>query len=418
MSVSLDHINALFKDRFGEGPVETIRETPYFLKMVKAVKISKNYTVPINLRPGHSMLYSGNAYEKVNYKAYQLPVIKEAKGEISAKFFKVEIPLGVIDSLNKNNTEDGLAYQTAKYFINDAVRTNQLLAELSYMFGDEGLPEIIGKRTTYNGQPIASSVRNPLVLTYNTKTTSEAAVRILLNGRIKLANQTYIYTVVDINDSEILLSAPNHAARNVSIPATGTRIYIETQKDNDNLGLYQLMNASGEVLGINSDQYRNWKPNSFDIGNSKLTLAKVKEAATMLITKGGVMNEDLVLFIAQETWDNLSTEIDSARRFDSSYRSEANTVGQRKVGIMHSNGMIELRYHPLMKRNTAFLMTNPTSKDNLITLTTDQVMTFENNKNFKNSENSSSAYIIGKMYFAPFMHDRRRHVLLTNITNE
>ncbi len=416
MAVTLDNINALFKQRFGEGPKETLEDKPYFIKIAKTVQISRRYTVPVNLRPGHSMIYSGDAYEKVTYKDYESPELRDAEGRITAKFFKVEVPLGIIDSLNKTADNNSLAYDTAGYFIDDALRVNQLLAELSYMYGENGLPLFTSKTPTGNFNGVALET-NQFVMGFEAGKTSKQILRLMLNSKITIGTGTAVYTVVNISTTGDSLLLQASSAGDVTAAASSGQAYIESQKDNDCFGLYQLMNSTGIVLGIDGSQYHNWRGNTQDCGNARLTIAKVKEYASSLITSGGIMNEDLCLFVSQESWDNISAEIDAGRQFDQSYKMDKNVTGQRKVGIMHSNGMIEIKYHPLMKRDTAFLMTDPANKKNLITLTNGQVMSFENNKRFMSAENSSSAYMIGKMYFAPFMRDRRRHAVITNIDN-
>ena len=425
MSITLDQINVLFKQRFADKTTETILETPYFLTNVQTVKVSKEYTVPINLKPGHSMRYAQNPFEKVPYREYSGPHIKEAKGTITAKFFKIEVPLGVIDALNKNNGRDSLAYETARYFIDDAVKTNQLLAELSFMYGETGLPSIIENSDEFLGQKLAAE---QLALVYDERSTSDAILRIINNSKtwaIDGTGQThgsntpedeYQITNIDFKEKKILLNSRRNSITNLK-KLTSFRLAVATQPFNDNIGLYQLMNERGEVLGIDDREYTNWQPSTYDCENSPLTIKKIKEAASSLITRGGVMDEPLYLYVSQETWDNLSDEFEERRRLDYSYNDQKATSGQRTVSIVHSNGEINVVYHPLMKRGMGFLMTNPKSGNNLINLTTDSIMEFENDKNFSASENSSSAYVIGKMYFSPFMRDRRRHLLIKNIEN-
>lgn len=425
MSVTLDEINALFKQCFSSETTETIKETPYFLKMVKTVRVSKEYTVPINLKPGHSMRYAQNPFEKVAYQEYSGPHIKEAKGTITAKFFKVEVPLGVIDNLNKNNGRGGISYETARYFIHDAVKTNQLLAELSFMYGESGLPTISSVDANFGGKTLSST---QAALIFEKSSTSDAILRIINNSKVWAikSDETLVANVsvpheykvlnIDFAENKILLESTVNSIRALST-LKNFRLCVATQLNNDNLGLVQLMDKKGVVLGIDDEDYVNWKPNVFDCENSQLTVRKVKDAASSLITRGGVMDEDLYLFVSQDTWDDLSSEIDGLRHFDYTYNQNMNIAGQRSVGIVHSNGMIHIIYHPLMKRGMAFLLTNPKDPSNLINLTTEKIMEFENDKNFAASENSSSAYVIGKMYFAPFTRDRRRHLLIKNITN-
>ena len=425
MSITLDQINALFKQCFAAETTETIKETPYFLKMTKTVKVSKEYTVPINLKPGHSMRYAQNPFEKVAYREYSGPHIKEAKGTITAKFFKIEVPLGVIDGLNKNSGRDGLAYETARYFIHDAVKTNQLLAELSFMYGEEGLPTITSVDNTFGGNALPPT---QIAFNYDALSTADAILRIINNSKVWIVKEdgtplkntdgSYEYQILNIDfvQKRILVESSDTAIS--AVPTSGNfRLCVATQLDNDNLGLLQLMRRRGVVLGIDDNAYVNWQPGYFDCGKDRLTIRKVKDAASFLITRGGVMDEDLYLFVSQDSWDDLSSEIDAGRQFDYSYDSGKNMSGQRSVGIMHSNGIIHVVYHPLMKRGMAFLLTDPKNANNLINLTTDKIMEFENDKDFSASENSSSAYVIGKMYFSPFTRDRRRHLLIENIVN-
>ena len=131
-------------------------------------------------------------------------------------------------------------------------------------------------------------------------------------------------------------------------------IYWNSSFGNQMSGVRQILTNSGSLFNINAGTYALWQANTFDCQSTQLTFGKLQGAVALGVNRG--LEGKVIALVSPPTFANLVNEQAGARRYDSSYSSDKEQNGTRKIEFFSSNGIIEIVPHIFMHQGEAYLL--------------------------------------------------------------
>ena len=225
--------------------------------------------------------------------------------------------------------------------------------EISALYGQAG----IGTIGTVSG---AVSTNNTL---YIQATHWAPGIWEGMNGaRLRIYNTTtaiatsgiYTITKVDSVNKCITTTSTNSPAL-----TSGDTIYFAESRtvsgtNLDQLGIHALLNNAGTYHGISATTYSLWKGTESDVGTLNLTMGKINDAVALAVGKG--LDEDVVIYVNPEVWNDLyATEI-SYRRFTTQPKRGDYSVGAEGLEFYTQSGKITVKASIFVKVGFAYML--------------------------------------------------------------
>jgi hypothetical protein len=148
------------------------------------------------------------------------------------------------------------------------------------------------------------------------------------------------------------------AAVPLSVVATD-KLYFEGSQGNEFIGLHEISQKSGLLFGINNAQHDLFQGNIVDVGanysggEAVLSFEKCEEAVAAAMEKG-LGEESITILCNPRSWNNLLTEQDAKRMYDSSYSSSTTEQGTRVIKFFGMNGEMKIIASTFIKEGYAY----------------------------------------------------------------
>jgi hypothetical protein len=114
------------------------------------------------------------------------------------------------------------------------------------------------------------------------------------------------------------------------------------------VGLMTIARNTGTLYNISASTYALWAANSFDVGTSGLTLAKVLEAAGKSADKG--CDEKMTCLVPVRCFQSLVSDQAALRKYDASYNKGKFENGAESITFLGATGAIEIVPYMYMKQ--------------------------------------------------------------------
>lgn len=158
-------------------------------------------------------------------------------------------------------------------------------------------------------------------------------------------------TVVDHDNKKVTVTGDTSDTAAIDV---GSVLYPLGAYGNDQYGIkYQLDNAS-TLFGIDASAYALWKANEYTVSGN-LTMSEILKGQARAVNRGG-LDEDVVLFVSPDNFENLNDDLSALREFDSSYSAERGENGFSSIKYKGQAGVIEIISHPYMMDGDGFSM--------------------------------------------------------------
>lgn len=121
------------------------------------------------------------------------------------------------------------------------------------------------------------------------------------------------------------------------------RIFYKGAKDEECDGLLKIagLEAGESYLGLPVNSYPDmWAGNVKDVSGA-LDFDTVQTELMEVMARGGAVSK-YRLYCSHPTWNSLSSEMDALRALDSSYSSDKNTLGQKRIEYHTGGGTVEI----------------------------------------------------------------------------
>lgn len=117
-------------------------------------------------------------------------------------------------------------------------------------------------------------------------------------------------------------------------------------------GLFAIAENTGTLFGISAATYGQWSASSSSAGSSRLTMAKITNAAAKAAIKCGM--RPLKCLVSTYTWSDLNNDLAAIRR---DARNGGGNIELGHTGITYygPNGRVEICPHPMVKAGEALI---------------------------------------------------------------
>lgn len=132
-----------------------------------------------------------------------------------------------------------------------------------------------------------------------------------------------------------------------------------TPEHKDMLGLHQIAFERSSLFSINNSNEPLFQGNVVDVGASGspavLNFAKVEEAVAASVEKG-LQEEEMCVMVNSNSWNDLLTEQQAKRQYDSSYNSSEQEDGSKAIKFYGQAGSIKIVPHTYIKEGFAYAL--------------------------------------------------------------
>ena len=119
-------------------------------------------------------------------------------------------------------------------------------------------------------------------------------------------------------------------------------------------GIHSILTKSGDIFGIDSDQFSLFKGNVYPAGGAALSFTKLTLAAARAVEKG--LEGSLWVLVNPRTWANLMNDQAALRKYDASYSSEKVELGSKAIKFYSQNGELEIEPSIYVKEGYAYML--------------------------------------------------------------
>lgn len=161
------------------------------------------------------------------------------------------------------------------------------------------------------------------------------------------------------HNADVVVSAVDVAARTVTVTGTnaaivpGDQLFFKGTYDAGHIGLMSIAQNTGILFGINASSFELWKANSYNVGTTAISLAKILAAAAMAANKG--CSEKLKCLVPVDAFQVLVSNEAALRQYDSSYSESKGKNGMKTLSFFGATGEIEIVPYKYIKAGE-FLM--------------------------------------------------------------
>ncbi len=120
------------------------------------------------------------------------------------------------------------------------------------------------------------------------------------------------------------------------------------------IGIDKIISTTGTLFGIPTNQYSLWRGNNQTLNNVKFKLENVQTAIAQAVNRGA-LEGDVEVLVNPRTFSTMVTTEAGARRYDDSYKSEAQN-GFESITFWHQAGKATIRSHRKVKEGQSFML--------------------------------------------------------------
>ena len=160
-------------------------------------------------------------------------------------------------------------------------------------------------------------------------------------------------TSVDVVNKTLTVSA---ASADITAIDAGSPTYVRFAgaAGNEMAGLDRILTNTGSLFGIDASAYALWKANTFAVGGTSLTFAKLQQAVATAQARG--LAEDVDVLINPTSWVDLLNQQAALRMYDSSYSAAKVDNGSKTIEFMSQNGIMRIHSHIYVKEGEGFIL--------------------------------------------------------------
>lgn len=355
-------LDGLFKIVYGEGPVNAVPEVSIIQKEVKfqkADKIGKSYNFPVILsqEAGVTYLAANAGVSTLNDSiAAQL---KEASVDANQIIVRGQMDY---EAAAKAVTSKEAFQNASELLVENLMETASKRLEMAFLYGRSATGIGVGDSSTNQSATrtrvlmlasawapgIWSGVENAQINFYRSDTNALVSSGTDAIFTVQSVDHANRYVFVDGTATGI-------TALDTALAATDCYIHWRGAKDVEPIGIDKIVTNTGSLFGIDASVYSLWAGSSFSAGSAALTVAKILNASTLAVAKGGLMEEATVL-LSPKSFLNLAGTITDLRRQNGGQKEVTGIGGFENIQLMGVNGKLNLVPHSYVKEGEAFIV--------------------------------------------------------------
>lgn len=337
---TLNSLNGNFKKVYADDLVKLIPQSVkiwYEMDFIPADKQGGlNYNVPVVLQNEHGITYGGGDGEAFALNAPVAGTIKQATVQGVEMVLRSMISYGAASRAEKS---EGAFVRTTKHVVSSMKESLDKKLEAQGLYGQVGLGKVDAE-TASTTVTIKDAEFAPGLWT------GAEGMRIeFYNGATKQAEACI--SGVSIENKTLTLDTA------VTV-ADGADIFEKGAKSKEFAGIHKVLTNAGSLFGIDASQYNLWKSFEYDVAGA-FSFNKIQLGLAGAAGKG--LDEDIDLYISNDSFAKLANDQAALRRHDSSYKSEEGKVGNKALTYYGQTGDIRIHPHSMVKEGYAYGLT-------------------------------------------------------------
>jgi hypothetical protein len=351
----------LFKVVYGDGPIKAVAEVAYLQKNIKfqnADKIGKSYNFPVILsnEAGVTYLAAGAGVSTLN--AAVAATVKEAVVDANQIIIRGQMDYEAAAKAVKSKE----AFQSAsELLVENLMDTGSRRLEMAMLYGRSAT----GLGTASSSTNVSTTVTN---LNISALTWSPGVWAGSENAVINLYTVAGNTLVSSGTNADFVITSVDYANLKVKVTGTTTGItaldtalaapcYIHWKgaRAIEPIGIDAIIANTGTLFGIDASVYGLWAGSTYSAASATLTIAKILNAVSAAVSKGGLMEEVDVL-MSPKTFTNITGTMTDIRRQNGGIKETTGIGGFENLVLMGPNGKLNVVPHPMIKEGEAFIV--------------------------------------------------------------
>ena len=352
-------LDGLFKDVYGDGPVNVIPDVSFLQKRIpfkETEKIGKQYAFPVVLSQEQGVTYLASGAGVSTLESSVASQLKEA--QVDAHQIIVRGQMDYEAAAKASNSK--VAFKNAsELLVENLMDTAAKRQEIAMLYGRS--PTGIG---TASGSANGSATTT--VITVSAATWAPGIWSGLENCSINFykvsddtlvsssANAVFVVSNIDFVNRKFTVTgtATGITALDLALAAP-CYIHFKNAKSAEPIGLDKICLNAGTLFNISASDYAMWAGNTYSAGSAVITTSKILNALKYAVGKGGLMEECDVL-LSPASFLNLSGSMTDLRR--QSGDAKTGVAGFEVIQILGPNGKVNIVPHPMVKEGEGFVV--------------------------------------------------------------
>lgn len=376
-SVSDNSVLDLFKEVYGDH-TDLLPDDGHLAKAMpfsEKAKVGQNYneSVTLTYETGFTLSDSTEAFEINPARA---GVVKQAQVVPFITVLPSIVPWGIISRSAGAGAK--AFFDATKYIIKNNLRSHYQLLEALRLYGrsEKKLGYVSYATATYRGASFTDGTgtltkkdNSTITFTNGVNTTQKAILlkpgnfasglwvgmegvkvnqidsnnAIVASGTLKGVNSELGYIIVDFTP----------------VAATSTTshrlCYDGMEQNKDMIGVHNILNNTGTLFNINTQEYSLWQGNVVDVNQGKFTMQVFQDGVADMVNRGG-MEGDLDIYVNPRSWADVVTEETNQVRYDSKYKPSKVVNGFEAAEFHSQNGSAMFHSHRMVMEGDAFAL--------------------------------------------------------------
>ena len=361
-------LNGLYKDRYADKVQDLV---PDHIKLYNAVKFDEakktgdSYVEPVILS-----LESGFTYGGEDGGLFELEDAKEFKmkrASIKARELVLRSAIS-IGALNRSASGEQSIEKAMDLMVGNMLKSIYHRLEVQMFYGQSGLGD-----SKVAASSITEAAGNTTILIKDSEWaagvwngTTNATVNLVVNGAVVLDTgvpKKFIVNGYSLKDKSVTLAGTLITASDVA-DTDEVSIYFNTAIDasaakQEFIGVHAISQETTNLFGVANATEPLFQGSIVDVGTSAtpvvLSQAKIEEGISSMVEKG-LMEEEVCVYVNPKQWDDLLSEQDAKRTFDSSYSPNKHQSGSREIEFFGQNGTIKIKASTFVKQGYAYII--------------------------------------------------------------
>lgn len=358
---TISTLDGLFKVVYGDnGPENLIPEVSYLQKRIKfkeTERIGKSYNFPVVLSQEHGVTYLSAGAGTTTLESSIAATVKEAS--VDAQQIIVRGQMDYEAAAKAQNSK--AAFKSAsELLVENLMETASKRLEIAMLYGRS--PTGLGTADSSSNVNATSTNVTMLLATWSPGIWSglegcKVNFYKVSDDSLVSSSSDAIFEVVSVNYSTRVIkfsgTATGITALDTALGLGDCYIHFKNAKSAEPYGLDKIIQNSGSLFGIDASVYGLWAGSSYSASSAALTVAKILNAVSLAVGKGGLMEEADVL-VSPKTFTNLSGTMSDLRQRDGG--SKEGVGGFETIALFGPNGKLNVVPHPMVKEGEAFIV--------------------------------------------------------------
>lgn len=361
MTVTATQLSGMFKEQYGDEILQLVPDVAKLIKMVPFVESEKEignlYHQPVIVNNEHGVTYAAQNAGAFTLNSAIPLTMKDA--QVPGAQILLRSAIDYESAARASN--DVKAFKKATgLLVQNMMESMRKRLEIASWYGAD--PDGIGQASSSVNTDTTTTVVQISTASWATGIWSgmeSAKIQFYKDSDDSLVSSgddsIFTISVVDVDNKKLTVTGTTTGISALDTAlAAACNIFFNGAKTKEMTGISKIIQNSSTLFNIDASAYTLWKGNNHDLSSAALSFGEVVKGIAKAVGRG--LDEKVDLFVSNQTWGNLNTDLAALRRLDGSWGRKKNELGQEGICYYSQNGEIEIHSHTIIKEGDAFAL--------------------------------------------------------------